>query len=149
MSIILKLKGSTRHACSCAMLLTALMLFTGQEVSAQHSANGTVNPYSHIGVKIGVATYPLGHFDRDHSMTKLQAILAGMKQTMSNGGGTSYQKLKYDYCNAVYAHISTHYVAPEIALLTNLSGLNGRRSTLGISNNQLAALYNEVIVQIQ
>lgn len=130
-------------------LAGACILLSVQTASAQQSANGTVNPYSHIAEKISVTAYPLGEFERHHTMDVLENILAGLKQAISNGQGSNYQKLKYDFCNAVLADITTRYVAVEISLLTSLSGLNARQSRIGIQNSQLQALYSDIVAQIQ
>jgi hypothetical protein len=68
---------------------------------------------------------------------------------MSNGGGTSYQKLKYQFCATVLSDVSTKYIAGEISLLTSLSGLDSVRSNLGTQQSQLMTLYNEVVSQLQ
>jgi hypothetical protein len=134
----------------CGLLLAGgMLLFSTNNASAQHSANGTVNPYTHIAEKIGVSAYPLGSMERTHSMAVLENILAALKQTISNGGGTSYQKLKYAYCANVLSDISTRYIVTEISLLTQLSGLNAGKSTPGTQNSQLVTLYNEVVSQLQ
>jgi len=134
----------------CGLLLAGgLLLVSTNNASAQESANGTVNPYSHIATKLNVTAYPLGGMERTHAVSVLENILAGMKQTLSNGGGTSYQKLKYAYCNGVLADVATRYIAPEIALLTQLNGLNAGINTPGTQLSQLATLYNEVVSQLQ
>jgi hypothetical protein len=134
----------------CGLLLTGGMLLVGtNSASAQQSANGTVNPHTHIAAKLNVTAYPLGTMERTHSMDVLENILNGMKQIVSNGGGTSYQKLKYAYCSAVLGDISTKYIAVELSLLTQLSGFDAVKSTTGTQQSQLATLYNEVVSQLQ
>lgn len=134
----------------CSLLLVGgLMLLGTSHASAQESANGTVNPYTHIGEKLSVPSYPLGTFERAHTMSILENILAGLKQTISNGGGSNLQKLKYSYCNAMLADIHTRHIAVEITLLTSLAGLNEQKSTIGIQHSQLQALYSEVVAQLQ
>ena len=134
----------------CGLLLTGgILLFSAATTSAQESANGSVNPYTHVAEKLSVTAYSLGTFERAHSMDVLENILNGLKQTLSNGGGTSYQKLKYQFCNAVLADISTRYVSCEISLLTSLTGLGNVQNKIGTQQSQLVTLYNEVVSQLQ
>lgn len=134
----------------CSLLLVGgLMLLSTGNASAQESANGSVNPYTHIGEKLSVPSYPLGTFERTHAMDVLENILSGLKQVVGNGGGSNYQKLKYEYCNDVLADINTRHIAPEITLLTSLSGLNEKESKVGTQQSQLQALYNEIVAQLQ
>jgi hypothetical protein len=49
----------------------------------------------------------------------------------------------------VLSDISTKYIAVEISLLTQLSGLGAVESTTGTQQSQLATLYNEVVSQLQ
>ena len=134
----------------CGLLLAGgLLLMSTNTVSAQVSANGTVNPYTHIATKLNVTAYPLGDMERSHTITVLENILNGLKQIVSSGNATNYQKLKYEYCNTVLADVSTRYIAPEIALLTRLGGLNGTKNVPGTQQSQLATLYNEVVSQLQ
>jgi hypothetical protein len=134
----------------CGLLLTGgLLLFGSSSAIAQESANGSINPYTHVAEKLSVPAYAIGTFDRAHTMDILENILSALKQTMSNGGGTSYQKLKYQFCATVLSDVSTKYIAGEISLLTSLSGLDSVRSNLGTQQSQLMTLYNEVVSQLQ
>jgi hypothetical protein len=134
----------------CGLLLTGgLLLFGTSTTIAQVAAAGSVNPYTHVAEKLSVPAYALGTFDRAHTMDVLESILSGLRQSLSNGGGTSYQKLKYAYCSAVMSDVSTRYVASEISLLTSLSGLDAVKNTTGTQQTVLVTLYNEVVSQLQ
>ena len=127
----------------------ALFLFGFSHTSAQQSAQGTLNPYAHIGAKLDVTAYPLGTFERDHAMDVLQQILNGLKPLLSNGGGTLTQRLRYNFCNKVLADISDNYIATEISLLTSLSALTAENSSTEIQQAQLRSLYSEIVNQLQ
>ena len=129
--------------------LTGIMfLLSVNNSTAQQTAQGTLNPYTHIAAKLDVTAYPLGTFERTHSMDVLEQILAGLKPLLSNGGGSQSQRLKYDYVNRVLADISTQYISVELSLLTSLSALTGQTSATGIQNAQLRDLYNEIVNQL-
>ena len=132
----------------CFILLTGVVfLLAASETNAQTNAQGMLNPYTHIANKLNVTAYPLGTFDRTHSMDVLQQILIGMKQIMSNGGNQS-QRLKYNYLNRLLADINNNYIAVEISLLTSLSALTAENSSTEIQNAQLRNLYNEIVNQL-
>jgi len=134
----------------CFVLLTGVFfLLSVNNSSAQENAQGSVNPYTHIATKLDVSAYPLGTFDRHHCMEVLDQILTGLKPLMGNGGGTLNQKLKYDYCSKMLLDINSQYVAPEITMLTSLSGLTEKTNTAGIEQSQLRTLYNEIAAQMQ
>ena len=132
-----------------SILLSAFFFFAGAATtSAQQSAQGTLNPYTHIATKLDVTAYALGTFERTHTIDVLEQILAGLKPLLSNGGGSESQRLKYDYVNRVIADVSSQYVAVEIALLTSLSALTAHTSSTDIQPSELRALYTEVVNQI-
>ncbi|HLF65955.1 MAG TPA: hypothetical protein VI603_19485 [Saprospiraceae bacterium] len=133
-----------------SLILTGFFLLMGLHSStAQESAQGTLNPYTHIGAKLDVTAYPLGTFERDHAMDVLQQILTGLKPLLSNGGGTLTQRLRYNFCNKVLADISDNYIATEISLLTSLSALTAENSSTEIQQAQLRSLYGEIVNQLQ
>ena len=132
------------------LLLAGLFfLLTANSASAQESAQGTVNPYSHIATKLDVTAYPLGTFEQGHSIQVLELIMDNMKPLFSNGGGTLSQKLKYDYCGRILQDIKTRFIAPEITLLTSLTGVAEKTNTIGVQAPQLRSLYNEIVGQLQ
>jgi hypothetical protein len=131
------------------VLLTGLCLFlSAQSATAQQTAQGNLNPYTHIASKLDVTAYNLGSFERTHTLEVLEQILAGLKPLLSNGGGSELQRLKYEYVNKVVADVATQYVAVEISLLTSLSGMLSDDSSIGTDSSELRALYNEVVNQI-
>jgi hypothetical protein len=131
------------------VLLTGLCLFlSAQSATAQQTAQGNLNPYTHIASKLDVTAYNLGSFERTHTLEVLEQILAGLKPLLSNGGGSELQRLKYEYVNKVVADVATQYVAVEISLLTSLSGMISDDSSIGTDSSELRALYNEVVNQI-
>jgi hypothetical protein len=132
----------------CFALLTGMMFLLGTEANAQENAQGSVNPYTHIATKLDVTAYPLGTFERTHTLEVLEQILQGLKPLLGNGGGSQLQKLKYDYCNRLVEDIKSKYVAVEISLLTSLSALTSVNSSTGIQHSQLRSLYAEVVNQI-
>ncbi|HLF64336.1 MAG TPA: hypothetical protein VI603_11315 [Saprospiraceae bacterium] len=140
----------TKGKAHCFVLLTGVFfLLSVNNAVAQESAQGTLNPYTHIGAKLDVTAYPLGTFERDHAMDVLQQILTGLKPLLSNGGGTLTQRLRYNFCNKVLADISDNYIATEISLLTSLSALTAENSSTEIQQAQLRSLYGEIVNQLQ
>lgn len=132
-----------------ALLAGVFFLLSINNATAQQSAQGTLNPYTHIATKLDVTAYPLGTFERDHAMDVLQQILTGLKPLLGNGGGSLTQKLKYNFCNKVLADINNQYIATEISLLTSLSGLMSENNSTQIQQSQLRNLYNEIVNQLQ
>lgn len=129
--------------------LTAMMfLLSVNNSTAQQSAAGNLNPYTHIATKLDVTAYPLGTFERTHTMEVLEQILAGLKPLLSNGGGSQSQRLKYDYANRMLADINNQFIGVELTLLTSLSALISTNSGVGVQNADLRALYNEIVNQI-
>lgn len=128
----------------CFVLLAGLFLaLSSTEATAQQSAQGNLNPYTHIATKLDVNAYPLGTFERTHSMQVLEQSIAGMKQILSNGGTLS-QRLKYDYVNRLLTDVN-NYISVEITLLTSLSALTSQESSTEIQNAHLRNLYNEIV----
>lgn len=138
----------TKGKALCFVLLTGMFLvLSSTEAAAQQSAQGNLNPYTHIATKLDVTAYPLGTFERGHTMQVLEQMLAGMKQIFSNGGGTLSQRLKYNYLNKIMSDVN-EYVAVEITLLTSLSELTAENSSTEIQNAQLRSLYAEIVNQL-
>jgi hypothetical protein len=132
-----------------AAVLTGLCFFLSvNSSSAQQTAQGNLNPYTHIASKLDVTAYNLGTFERSHTLDVLQQILAGLKPLLSNGGGSETQRLKYEFVNKIVADVNSNYVAVEIALLTSLSGLIADDNSIGTTESELRAVYNEVVNQI-
>ena len=130
------------------MMTGGLLFLCSGDASAQAIAGSSVNPDAFMAEKLNVAAYPLGTFDRENTLNVLNDIMSSLKAPLHNGGGTDYQKLKYAYCSAVHTDIAGQFIAPEIALLTNLGGLNGKESKIGADGNQLVALYNDIVSQL-
>lgn len=142
---------SNGKALFVGLLLTGCFMLVGSNTaSAQwQTAASNVNPYTHIAEKLGVTAYPLGTFDRQHTMDVMETIIANLGQIVGNGGGTTLQKLKIAFCKQVLADVSGGFIAPEISLLTSLSDLNAQQSTLGTQQTMLATVYNEVVAALQ
>jgi hypothetical protein len=63
-----------------------------------------------------------------------------MKATF--GSASLLDKVKYEYYQKVVADVRDYSVAPEVALLTNLSLAAKSAGNESITNQQLAGLYN-------
>jgi hypothetical protein len=139
-----------KHSLVLSAMLTCVLFFSqSPNVYSQQSANGTVNPCAHIATKLNVTAYPLGTFQRAHTMDVMHNILTGLQQVIGSGNATTTQKLKFQFCKSILSDVSNEYIATEITLLTSLSALNSQHSTVGNQQSILATMYNNVVAQLQ
>lgn len=140
-----------------AFMLTGFFFLLGMNnASAQlATAKGNLNnPYTSIAQSFGVTAYPLGQFDQAEVIEALDGIMTPIKPLLGHGASQA-QELKYEYVSAVLNDVN-HDVAVEISLLTRLQELKDSKHIAGPMNQtkvnptqQLAALYNEVVNELQ
>jgi hypothetical protein len=136
--LINKLRGL---AGAVALLVVFLVVGT-VDASAQGQRTATVeNPYLLLAQKLGVTACQQGTASNvQGGVAALDAWMESKKSSMATA--TLLEQIQYEYYSKVVAEVRDYYVAPEIALLAELSRAGKRLNDGSITTAQFASLYN-------
>lgn len=133
------------------LLLAGVFVFAGSnDLAAQQSAGGGVNPETEFAQRVGVTIYPLGTFDRTHAMEVVEQIRKNLRPQMQHNPPLSV-RLKFAYADKMFVDLQDH-IAAEITLLRSLRNTFTEISTTlvgQVEENDLAILYNEMVSKLQ
>ncbi len=125
-----------------AVALVVAFLAVGTDASAQGQRTATVeNPYLLLAQKLGVTACQQGTAsDVQGGVAVLDAWTQANKSSISSA--SLLDKIKFEYYSKVVAEVRDYYVAPEIALLAELSRAGKKLNDGSITTAQFATLYN-------
>ena len=124
-----------------ALLVVFLVLGTVDARAQGQRTASTENPYGLLAQKLGVNACPVGTAtDVPSGIASLESQSQSMKAAF--GSASLLDKVKYEYYQKVVVDVRDYSVAPEVALLTNLSLSAKSAGNESITNQQLAGLYN-------
>lgn len=123
-------------------LLVVFLVVGTVDASAQGQRTATVeNPYGLLAQKLGVLACQQGTATNvQGGIDALEAQTQSMKANLATA--PLIDKVKYEYYSKVVSEVRDFYVAPEIALLAELSLAAKKVGDQTITIAQLAGLYN-------
>jgi len=136
------LMNKLRGLAGATALLVVFLVVGTVDASAQGQRTATVeNPYLLLAQKLGVTACQQGTAtDIPGGTAELDTWMQSKKANMSSA--TLLEQIKYEYYANVVAEVRDGAVAPEIALLAELSRAGKKLNDGSITSAQFAALYN-------
>ena len=136
------LMNKLRGLAGATALLVVFLVVGTVDASAQGQKTATVeNPYLLLAQKLGVTACQQGTASNvQGGIDAMEAWTQSMKASIA--GANLLDQVKYEYYTKSIAEVRDYYVAPEIALLAELSRAAKKLGNETLTIPQLASLYN-------